>query len=64
MDAQSLDNSMQMSSSRVPDQHSMNSNSSSQNVNLDQNAPTSFRSDMFPQNRSGRSSESDAVSLR
>ena len=61
MDAQSMDNSMQMGSSRVPEQHSMNSNSSSHNVNLDPNAPTSFRSDMFPPSRSGRSSESDAV---
>merc|ERR1712061_823968 len=49
---------MQMGSSRIPDPLSMNSNSSTQNVNLDQNAPTSFRSDMFP--RSGQSSESDA----
>ena len=61
MDGQSLDNSMQMGSSRIPDPLSMNSNSSTQNANLDQNAPTSFRSDMFP--RSGQSSESDAVSF-
>ena len=61
MDGQSLDNSMQMGSSRIPDPLSMNSNSSTQNANLDQNAPTSFRSDMFP--RSVQSSESDAVSL-
>merc|ERR1719189_1976683 len=38
----------------------MNSNSSSQNVHLDPNAPTSFRSDMFPSHSSGQSNESDA----
>ena len=60
MDAQSLDNSMQMSSGRIPERHSMNSNSYSQNVHLDQNAPTSFRSDMFPPHSSN---ESDVVRM-
>ena len=69
MESRSLDNSepnsIQMNRGAHPEQeqHSMNSNSSSQNINLGPNAPTSFSRDMFPQNISEQN-QSETVSLK
>ena len=67
MESRSLDNSeqnsIQMSTmpSHDQEQHSINSNSSSQNINIGQDAPTSFSRDMFPQQVTEQPNESDTV---
>ena len=54
---------MQMNTGPNPEQeqHSMNSNYSSQNITLGRDAPTSFSRDMFPQHISEQSNESESV---
>ena len=54
---------MQMNTGPNPEQeqHSMNSNYSSQNINLVRDAPTSFSRDMFPQHIPEQSNDPESV---